>query len=534
MGLLSRRKVRRSVGVGLGSSSSGTPTPEPTLSLASNNLTVGTFVSVLGVPDGQSVAATPAKGFLVLGKGASTLIMATGENTGVVPLTLKPRGFAPQSLPVTVGAITPLNPTAASQPLSFVYSFRRVVPGYAGACLEARDSVGSTNRTLSFNPDGTYNADPAVWSTYGDGINFTLHTFYDQSGNARNFTSSSRPKLIFPNAPTNYEGAYVDFQNKNENMATAATFLDVGGTANLALFISAGTWGWSSAGAHVRNPPSAHSGTYGALLGYGTLAANVLVHGAYHNLAQTCMYAKAGELFVDQGTLSNSRNPCFYFNQRGAVVSGGGGGRMLFRDRPHGVAGASAQRLVLGNNGLQNQSHNGTVREIIGIQNAAALSDFESHRIHLWQRQYFTTSSDVFFPDSHVSIGSGQSLMAFHYDNAQSGDGTAGSNSANRVYKPRLEFLLNAASNPQMTFDYWGAGTAYGGTSVDIAADARVAQDGHWWDRTANGGLGGPGPLLLLWATQFALLPGLKYRKVHILWAQVSVVRTFGTTRGVD
>jgi len=499
-------------------------TPGPTLGLSNTSLNIGNPVSVTGVPAGQSVSASPAKAFIITGTGASTKLTATGDVTGAVALTLTPRGFPAQSIPVNIFNQTALNPNSASQPMSVAYSLRKVVTAYAGACLIARDSVGSTNRTLNFKADGTYDADPAVWSTYGDGINFTLHTWYDQSGNARNFTTSVRPKLVFPNAPTNYEGAYIDFDNKTQNMVTAtgSEWLNVGGTANLSIFAVAGTWGWSSAGAHVRNPPSAYSGVVGPLLGIGTLGseAGALVYGAYHNLGQTCMYAKKGELFVDQGTPSNDRNRNIWFNQKGAVVSGGGDRRLMFKDRPHEVAASGPHRLVLGNVGLVNQSHNGPVQEIILFQNATALSDDECQRIALWQRQYWTATTDVFFPDTYTMIYSGQSLAAFHWDNAQSGDGTANSNSGTRVFKPRIELLLSAASNPQMIFNYFGAATAYGGTSVIKEADARPAHDGYWWDHEANGGLGGPGPLLTLWATQFNSVPGLKYQKVAIVWAQ--------------
>lgn len=421
-------------------------------------------------------------------------------------------------------------PTATSQPLSAVYSLRKVVSGYAGNCLTVRDS-GNTLRVLGFKADGTYDAPTATWAAYGNGTTFTVATWYDQSGNARDFSSTARPQLVFPNAPTNYDGAYIDFTSKTMNMTTAGTWLNIGGTENIAIAVVAGTFGWSSAGTHARSP-AVYSNADGPLLGYGT-GANGLVFGAYQAAGESVMYTKRGELLVEDGTPTNARIRNMWWNQTGANVSGGADLRKLWTARPHGVTGAASQRLVLGNNGALTQSHNGPVYEVCVWQNASALTDNEVWAVSQNQRAYWTASQTTAnYPTRYQLIGSGQSLMQYMDTVASASTGLTADTAAKRVFDPQVRSLANFTGNPTYELAWSFATTATGGSSVIMTAgsmtpdagggtswaawDGSTASKKFWWDQYNNI----PGPVLVSWVANIASYYGAKYNRSAILWDQ--------------
>lgn len=426
-----------------------------------------------------------------------------------------------------------IQPFSASQSPVAAYSLRRINPSYAGACLQVRDS-GNTLRTLSFGADGSYDAPAATWSTYGDGVTFTVATWYDQTANGRNLTSTARPKLIFPNAPANYQNAYIDYDQKVMNMVTSATFLDIGGTANLSILAVAGTFGWSSAGTHARNPAVFTAGINGPLVGCGTTAAGALVYGAFGANGETIAYSGEGALLLEDGAPTNTRIRQIWFNQAGANMSGGSGGALTFSGRPHGVAASAANRLVLGNHGGLQQSHNGPVYELVIYQSAAAMTDNEVRAVARGQLERWTVASKAVAPERYLSLFSGQSL-AQYYDTVASFSG-GGTDSAqwalSRVYVPALRTRLAFDGNPQRRLVALANTTAIGNSSVlrrdggSQTPDAGggtswAAWDGatdskrFWWDQHNNI----PGPVYQLWR-QSALQPGARYRNTVIMWSQ--------------
>lgn len=424
---------------------------------------------------------------------------------------------------VASAPLAPLDPFAASRPVTAAYGLRRLRAAYAGNCLQVRDS-GNVLRTVGFNAQG--DMDTSGFASWGNGTFFSVATLYDQSGNGHNFTSTTRPVLVFPNAPTNYDGAYIDWQSKNQNMVTASTPLNVGGTANISVFAICQTFGWSSAGTHPRNPAVFNSQS-GAFVGYGT-GTGVLVSGAAGTDAETTMYGATGSLFVDASTDFGPRWRNVWFNQTGALVSGGGDTRQLFTGRPHGVASATNQRIVLGSVGAANQSVNGALREVIIFNNAGALTDLECQRIALWQRQYWTGLANNNYPDRFVTIFSGQSNAQYYNVPSASGNGSAGTDAHTRIFLPDIRSRLSIPANPlRELVTYGGASTAIGGSAIIKTPDT-VASDKYWWDNDTNG----PGPSLTLWLDNVTHT-GRPYRRTVIMWAQGEAEATM-ITGGAD
>ncbi|WP_294640135.1 hypothetical protein [uncultured Aureimonas sp.] len=188
------------------------------------------------------------------------------------------------ALSLTATALAAIaNPAAASQAPVAVYGLRRIVPGYAGNALQVRNSANAAV-TIGFNADDTLNTSALAAS--GDGVTFRVSTLYDQSGNARDVATANRPRLVFPNAPTSYDGAYIDFDTTNANLATSLTFLDVGGTANLSVFMVLARYGYgASYGANRPGAPTTTGKT--VALSYGTTAGSILLGGAPSTIARS-------------------------------------------------------------------------------------------------------------------------------------------------------------------------------------------------------------------------------------------------------
>jgi hypothetical protein len=426
-------------------------------------------------------------------------------------------------------APTPVAVMSATQAPAAIYSFRKVNPAYAGNCCQVRDS-GNVLRTFGFNAQGYI--DTSLAATYGDGVTFTMATWYDQSGNARDFGSTARP--IFKLGQIVTVGGFslpgLDFTSKTLNMTTALAFANVGGTNNLAVHLIAQTQGWSSAGTHAR-APAVYSSADGPLLGYGT-AANGMVYGAYKAAGETVMYSKVGELLVEDGLPTAARVRNIWFNQQGAVVAGGADVRKLFTGRAHGIADAQAQRLVLGNNGSVTQSHNGMIFEVVMYQNATPMADNEAWAISLGQRDYWGALGAANYPTRYYGIGAGQSLMQYMATVASASTGLLADSAATRVFVPTVNTILDTATHPDRELLAAFGATAYGGSSMLKGATAG-APDGpggtswltwdgstltkkFWWDQD----LDVPGPVLVNWKTQLAAFVGAKYNKTAILWDQ--------------
>jgi len=426
-------------------------------------------------------------------------------------------------------APAPIGIMAASQVPVAIYSLRKVNPAYAGNCCQVRDS-GNTLRTFGFNANGVI--DVSLAPTYGDGVTFTLASFYDQSGGNHHFSSTARPifKLAQITTQDGYSLPGIDFTSKTLNMVTTDTFVAVGGTNNLAVHIIGQTAGWSSAGTHAR-APAVYSSANGPMLGYGT-AANGLVFGAYMASGETVMYAKQGELLLEDGTPTAARVRNLWFNQRGATVAGGADIRKFYTGRVHGVADAQSQRLVLGNNGAVSQSHNGMIFEVVLYQNATPMADTEAWAISLGQRQFWGALGAANYPTRYYAIGAGQSLMQYYATIASASTGLLADCANLRIFTPAVTTLLNAAGYPDRELLAAFGATAYGGSSALKGAGAGtpdgpggtswLSWDGStlvkkfWWDQD----LDIPGPVLVNWKTQIAAFVGAKYNNTAILWDQ--------------
>lgn len=420
-------------------------------------------------------------------------------------------GAAAASLPA------PLDPNMASQPLSWALSLRKLVPTYAGNCMQWRDS-GNVLRTIGFTSDPRPIINLVNAPTWGNGTFFTGATWYDQTPNGRNYTSPNnvRPRCILNMLTTRdgYKLPGVDFQEKSQHLCTAENFLNVGGEQNLSVFFVVGIFGWSSAGTHARNPGV--PGVNGPLMGYGTGINDALIHGAYTANGETAMYFRNGELFVERGGISDlTRIRVIWFNQKGAAVSGGSDSRILFQDRPHATAEALGVRATLGTNGALNQSHNGPVFEHFGYQNADPLSDEECRRIAIGLKQWWGSQiGSARYPDQYELMISGQSLAQFLATSDSASSGLPTDAVTPRIIVPQIKQRLGIDDNVK-TLEVYNGDIAYGGTSCLKGA---TQASGYWWNQDADT----PGDMLTQWQinalTQLRRAP--KYKKTMLVWCQ--------------
>lgn len=433
---------------------------------------------------------------------------------------------------------------AASQPPVAIYSLRKVNPNYAGACLQVRDST-NTLRTVGFDVEG--DIDQSQFATWGDGVTFTVATWYDQGGGARNVTSTVRPVLIL-NAFMNAKGKLlpaIDWTSKSHNMTSAATFLNIGGTANLAALVIAGVYGWSSGATHPRSP-AVYSAAVGSILGYGTATSGILIASASGTLAETAMYNKLGTLHIEDGTPTNSRLRNMWFNQRGALVSGGADTRKLFADEAHGVTAATAQRLVMGNNGAVTQSNNGPIFEVVLYQSDVAMSDDEVQAISLGQRKYWGDLGAANYPERYYAIASGQSLMQYMGTVVSASTGVLGDSAAQRVFIPTVRSLLDMTNKPNRELIATFSNTAIGGSSI-LKTNGQTTPNGaggtswnvwdgadsatkFWWDQFNNI----PGPVLQTWMAQIPMsgYVGAAKANTAILWDQGQAEASYFSSTG--
>lgn len=84
---------------------------------------------------------------------------------GALSLMMRGRSGGSAALP------EPLDPTDASQPLSWMVSVRKAVPAYAGNCMQWRDS-GNVLRTLGFTADPMPVINLASTPSWGNGTFF--------------------------------------------------------------------------------------------------------------------------------------------------------------------------------------------------------------------------------------------------------------------------------------------------------------------------------------------------------------------------
>lgn len=435
------------------------------------------------------------------------------------------------------GTPAPLDPTQASQAPLAIYSLNRVNPAYAGNALQVRDS-GNTTRTIGFNPDGTLNT--SALSGYGDGVTFNVSTWYDQSGNAHNATTAVRPKLIFPNAPTNYNDPYIEFYTPTGGIMTTTTPLNIGGTNNLAVFVAYNRLGYGSGTAPYPRPGTASTTASATLLGYGTASSGKLMTSVaalgttqsalvgsnpqQDSLGRSVAVYKACEALPVEESVpgEDSLFVNSWFNQRGALVSAGGDTRIHWTDRLHGETEALSQRIVIGGAGNQGTAHNGGIKEVIIFNPATPLSDAECQRIGIWQHQRLAGRLTQWSPRYFI-LGLGQSNMNSQFDDDTSGDGSAGSMAIKRRFIPKLAEAINV--NAERFLISTANTTMVGGTAMlKRAMPGDAARSIYWWDEDSNGPgnlmsavqTGGVGGLL----PYLDAIPGVKYKRVILVHAQ--------------
>lgn len=327
-------------------------------------------------------------------------------------------------------AAAPLDPMSASVAPAAVYGLRRINSAYAGAACQVRDS-GNVLRDVVFDASG--NVDQAQFAAWGDGVTFTVATWRDQSGNGRDLSSTSRPRLIL-SAYTDANGIArpaIDFTTKGMFLGGTASVFSSGGTANLAVFAIANTLGHSgSSGTHAR-PGTFASSVVAPVVSLGATSSGASVafaagdpmrlEGA-DSRAVTCYY-NMRETSLDTTPLTGSgteRYRNFWFNQRGAVVSGGVDSRLAFQDRVHGQAAYGPDVLTVGANPQRTQTFNGQLTELLIYNSASPLSDVECQRIALSQRAYwgaipaanYSTASDPYQPAVKAPLAAGAFAVA--------------------------------------------------------------------------------------------------------------------------
>jgi hypothetical protein len=399
-----------------------------TASFPEASLAGATVFDVTGLKGAEKVIMlSPADGRLAISSTGKRIVAGmVPSNAGTINVTLATSKGRLLDITVTVSALAPLNPmnSSAFSTSTYVYSLHRVNPAWAGACLQVRDS-GNVLRTLSFNPDGSYNA--TGWSAFGDGINFGVSTWYDQSGNGGHYTATARPRLVFPNAPANYDGAYIDFDFKGKYFLSSVN-ISVGGTSNFAAFVICNTLGHATTATGVPPRPGTFSSSTSApVISAYNVADVVYAAGDPKRLegsdpsAATC-YFNQRETTLDTTAIVGSgtaRYRNFWFNQRGAVVDGGVDSRIAFTDRRHNMAGVTGP-MQAGINQYRTGNFNGTVQEIIIFNGATPLPSSEALRIAKDQRTYWTgvtsgnynPAADSYQPAVYGTISDGQWALA--------------------------------------------------------------------------------------------------------------------------
>jgi hypothetical protein len=579
-----------------------------TLTLSSSSFTqgadAGTVIGAIGAKtSGSRIEIRSASGRVVPDATFSNLVVGlTASSSGSFSITLREvhptLGTKDTPFTITVGSLAALGPMSTAQAPVAIYAFSKINPAYAGNCFQVRDST-NTLRTIGFNGDGTLNT--TGMSGFGDGISFTVATWYDQSGNTRDTTSSSRPPLFFPgnfatlvNTPsitaagTGYTvgdvltptggiiadsggltaqvtvatvssgaitgitvtraGKYkhspsptgnatgvtggtgsgatfvwaltgdagnvyntvpsIDYTAATLNLTTASTFLNVGGTANLSVFVVAARYGYGNQ--YSPRPGTPTTSAHSCMLGYGTLSTGILMGAT--PVAATSTNAQVFTFDPTRDSLGRSASAYgrpewlsmdeaapavgtpftnLWFNQSGATVSGGGDTRKHFSNREHGITAANSQRLVIGATGLQGASANGAIKEVIIYQyTTTPMSDTEAQRVAIDQQSRHSTSNTTYAPRYFVPFV-GQS-NANNQLATSSGDNTAGTDSATRRWLPKISSYTGITTD---RISYGMASrTAVGGTAMmkrGMPGDAPRLL--YWWDEDTNG----PGTLAI-------------------------------------
>lgn len=360
---------------------------------------------VTGMAPGSVLKSVPNDGRIATA-GNRVLVGLTAASAGPFASTLREVRLdgTTRDLPVTFtavdAAIAPLNAMQASAAPKAIFGMRRINPAYAGACCQVRDSA-NTLRTVAFDANG--DVDQAQFAAWGDGVTFTVSLWYDQSGNGNNVTASTRPRLVL-SAYTDARGIArpaVDGAAKGMFLGGSAAAFTAGGTENFAAFVIANTLGYSTtATGNSPRPGSFSSSVVAPVISLGSTSAGLNAvyaaddpqrqEGADASASTTFMRLK--ETVLDFGAPAGSgfgRYKNFWYNQKGALVSGGIDSRIAFRDREHRIPAYGPDVLTIGANAQRATTFNGQIVEVIIFNGATPLSDAECQRIAVEQRAYW-------------------------------------------------------------------------------------------------------------------------------------------------
>lgn len=363
--------------------------------------------TVSGMAAGSVLKVFPNDARIVT-SGNRVLVGLTAASTGTFSATLREVKLdgSTRDLAVTFNvnttALTPLNAMNASVKPKAIYALRKINAAYTGACCQVRDST-NTLRTVQFDANG--DVSQAQFAAWGDGVTFTVATWYDQSGNGYNLASASRPPLVL-SAYTDAKGVQrpaVNFASKGHILSTSAAQFTSGGTTNLSTLVICNTLGYASNTTPAPRPGTFATSLVAPVISFGSTSAGreityaaddpLRAEGADPSSATTFMRLR--ETVLDRGNVTGTgydRYRNFWYNQRGAVVSGGIDSRMAFRNREHRAAQLGPDVLTLGTNAARTVTYNGHIQEVIIYNDAdAALADSECQRIALEQRAYWGT-----------------------------------------------------------------------------------------------------------------------------------------------
>jgi len=537
----------------------------------SGTLTNGTpsSGSILGATSGSTIVSNITG--LSVNSGARTYTWdgsgsASTYANGLVE-TLAGATGSPKNNSVTVasGGVSPLNPMSASVAPAAIWSMRKIRTAYAGACLRVANSAGTqTDIGWVTDPAGSGyqvidQAALIAHSTAG-GSNGTLlpKKWYDQSGNGRDLTYASTGTFLKPSTMTRALGGAdlpsFDFDGSfsggfSTSTAIPAGWLNFGGTYNFSMFAIMNVLGpvTSTSGAQPRTYPTNLASFDAVMASTGTNDTDIIACVTESSSGQT-IYGKANGRsalaadypFAKQYPIglglsaapalafSAARKSTYWFNQKGANVSAGGGGIQSFADRPHGYSAAASKSFILGTrNGAR--PANSQFSEVILFNHATdQLSDIECQGIDAWTQAFWGAVQTPRVPYRAALTIMGESTAAgLAIQSSTSGEpNNIGDSAWARIFVPKwLEYMGRSYTNTDIVFpDVRSHGlSGSSGLRPSATLDSQMAIVGSSWQGITNGN-----STTNFWWDQKYNIPGPCYW----LWHKAALEPAYGGAYG--
>jgi|SRR5215475_151917 len=144
-----------------------------------------------------------------------------------------------------------------------IFSMRKVRSAYAGNALQVRRASDNATQNIGFS--GGCNLDTASMLTFCAATNCFVATWYDQSGNARNFTqatAANQPQIVASGALLTALSSKGTMQcNGSTHTMTAATLGTFINASNFSIFYVV-RWNAGGAGAGPQNDPLVFGDTF--------------------------------------------------------------------------------------------------------------------------------------------------------------------------------------------------------------------------------------------------------------------------------